>query len=117
MTNEAQLEMLKLLITFFASLIASSGFWLYLTKRIDKRDMKTLLLLGLAHDRIIYLGMHYIERGFITQDEYESLHQYLYTPYIEMGGNGSAKRVMCEVDKLPIKSVQINSKGDPCYET
>lgn len=111
------ITMISMILTFLASVLASSGFWLYLSKKNENKDNKTLLLLGLAHDRIIYLGMHYIERGFITQDEYESLHQYLYTPYIQMGGNGSAKRVMCEVDKLPIKSVQINSKGDPCYET
>ena len=30
------------------------------------------MLIGLAHDRIIYLGMTYIERGYITQDEYET---------------------------------------------
>ena len=61
------------------------------------------MLVGLAHDRILYLGMIYVERGYITQDEYENLHDYLYVPYEKMGGNGSAKRVMNEVDKLPIK--------------
>ena len=61
------------------------------------------MLVGLAHDRILFLGMHYVDRGFITQDEYENLHDYLYVPYEKLGGNGSAKRVMQEVDKLPIK--------------
>ena len=117
MTDESQLEILKLVITFLASVMASSGFWIYMNKQLDKKDMKTLLLLGLAHDRITYLGLLYIQRGWITQDEYESLHQYLFAPYIEMGGNGSAKRIMCEVDKLPIKVLQIKENGDPCYET
>ena len=35
------------------------------------------MLIGLAHDRIIYLGMAYIERGYITQDEYENLYELL----------------------------------------
>ena len=61
------------------------------------------MLVGLAHDRIIHLGMVYIERGCITQDEYENLQVYLYEPYEEMGGNGSARRVMEEVRKLPIR--------------
>lgn len=61
------------------------------------------MLVGLAHDRILFLGMHYVDRGFITQDEYENLHDYLYVPYEKLGGNGSAKRVMQEVDRLPIK--------------
>jgi hypothetical protein len=50
---------------------------------------------GISHQR-------YIERGWITQDEYENLHDYLYKPYEEMGGNGSAKKVMQEINKLPI---------------
>ncbi len=60
------------------------------------------MLIGLAHDRIVYLGMQYIEREWITQDEYENLHDYLYVPYKKMGGNGSAKRIMDEIDRLPI---------------
>ena len=60
------------------------------------------MLVGLAHDRILFLGMSYIERGSITRDEYENLYEYLYRPYQKMGGNGSAKRVMQEVNKLPI---------------
>jgi hypothetical protein len=47
--------------------------------------------------------MVYIEKGYITQDEYENLHDYLYKPYEQMGGNGAAKRIMNEVNKLPIR--------------
>ena len=65
--------------------------------------VKSQMLIGLAHDRIIFLGMHYIERGWITQDEYENLYEYLYKPYEKLGGNGSAKRIMTEVNKLPIR--------------
>lgn len=60
------------------------------------------MLVGLAHDRIIELGLIYIERGYVTKDEYENLHDYLFVPYEKLGGNGSAKKVMVEVDKLPI---------------
>ena len=74
------------------------GFRLYLRSL----DVKTEMLIGLAHDRIMYLGMSYIDRGCVTQDEYENLRVYLYEPYERMGGNGSAKRIMQEVDKLPI---------------
>ena len=63
------------------------------------------MLIGLGHDRIIFLGMTYIERGWITQDEYENIHDYLYVPYKLMGGNGSAERIMKEVNKLPIQKV------------
>ena len=94
---------IQMVITIFCSVLASSGFWAYLMKRSEKKDVKARMLIGLAHDRILFLGGEYIKRGYITVDEYENLHTYLYSPYEEMGGNGSAKRIMDEVRKLPIK--------------
>lgn len=90
-------------LTIFAAVLASSGFWAWLQKRSERKDVRTRMLVGLGHDRILYLGMKYIERGYITRDEYENLYEYLYKPYSEIGGNGSAKRIMGEVDKLPIR--------------
>ena len=107
------------IITVICAVLASSGFWACIQKRNDKRDNHTQLLVarrvdkgdaerkmlvGLAHDRILFLGMSYINQGYITRDEYENLYEYLYRPYEKMGGNGSAKRVMQEVNKLPIRS-------------
>lgn len=93
---------MQMALTVVCAVIASSGFWAYIQKRSEKKDVKTQMLVGLAHDRILFLGMSYIEQGFITRDEYENLYEYLYRPYEKMGGNGSAKRVMQEVNKLPI---------------
>ena len=85
------------------AVLTSSGLWALVSKRADKNDAERKMLVGLAHDRITHLGMAYLTRGYITQDEYENLNDYLYQPYEKMGGNGSAKRVMEEVRKLPIK--------------
>lgn len=93
----------QIVITIISSLIASSGFWAYMTRVIDHRDIKTKLLLGLAHDRIVETGMIYVERGWITQEEHESLHDGLYKYYVEAKGNGTVKRIMKEVDNLPIR--------------
>lgn len=92
------------LITIILAVIASSGFWAFLQFLLSKKDVKTQMLIGLGHDRIVYLGMTYIERGWITKDEYENLNDYLYEPYKKMGGNGSAKRIMDEVSRLPFHS-------------
>lgn len=91
-----------ILITIIGSIFASSGFWAYLQRRHDKKDVRTRMLIGLGHDRVIYLGLKYVERGWITQDEYENLYEYLFKPYTEIGGNGSAEKVMHEVNKLPM---------------
>lgn len=99
------------LITIVCSVIASSGFWAFLTHVREKKDVKTQMLIGLGHDRIVYLGMHYIERGWITQDEYENLYDYLYKPYEMLGGNGSAKRIMQQVQKLEIRRANYIKRG------
>lgn len=92
----------QLLIAIVGSILASSGLWALILNFANKRDAKTRMLVGLGHDRVMFLAMHYIERGYITKDEYENLHDYLYKPYHDLGGNGSADRVMAEVDRLPI---------------
>ena len=91
-----------MVVTIVTSVLASSGFWAFLQKHFDKNDATKRLLIGIGHDRIMYLGLQYIKRGSITADEYENLHDYLYLPYKENGGNGSAERIMNEVEKLPI---------------
>ena len=93
-----------MIVTVVCSVVASSGFWALVQSRMNKHDANTRLLVGLAHDRICYLGLKYIERGYITQDEYENLNDYLYVPYRERGGNGSAQRGMETVKKLPFRA-------------
>lgn len=94
---------LDMIITIACSVLASSGLWTFFLKINDKKDAKTKMLLGIGHDRIIKIGTDILERGdYITEDEYENLHDYLYLPYKELGGNGSAERIMQEIDKLHI---------------
>lgn len=83
------------------SVLASSGFWAFLQKKNVNKDVKTKMMLGIGHDRIIFLGTQYIKRGWCTPDEFENLHDYLYVPYESLGGNGSAKKIMEEVRLLP----------------
>lgn len=96
---------LQTALTVFGSVLASSGFWAFLQNRREKKDAKTKMLLGLGHDRLVYLCMKYIERGWVSSDEYEDLNKYLYIPYRDMGGNGTVKKLMDEVQKLPIHHI------------
>ena len=93
----------QIVVPLAVAVLTSSGLWALVSKRADKNDAERKMLVGLAHDRITHLGMAYLTRGYITQDEYENINDYLYQPYEKMGGNGSAKRIMEEVRKLPIK--------------
>lgn len=92
-------------VPLVVAVLTSSGLWAVIARRADKGDAQRKMLVGLAHDRIVHLGMVYVDRGYITQDEYENLNDYLYAPYEKMGGNGSAKRVMEEVRRLPIHKI------------
>lgn len=97
------MKLVEMFLTVLCAVLASSGFWALIQKISDRKDVKSRVLIGLGHDRIVYLGMQYIKRGWITKDEYENLNDYLYKPYKDMGGNGSAERVMQEVNKLEIR--------------
>ena len=75
---------IQIFVTVLCSVLASSGFWAIIQRRLDKKDVRTQMLVGLGHDRIMSLGMKYIERGYITKDEYENLNKYLYVPYVKL---------------------------------
>lgn len=89
------------IITIVCAIFASTGFWALVTKVLEKKSASAKMLLGLGHDRIIAETNRYIERGYISSEEYENLYKYLYTPYKNLGGNGSAERNMELVKKLP----------------
>lgn len=102
---------LQSIITIVGAVLASSGFWAYLARKNESKDVKSEMLRGLAHDRIMDLGMQYTNRGYITRAEYENLCDYLYKPYEKLGGNGSAKHIVMDgVMKLPIYSTHIEAK-------
>lgn len=95
-----------LIIAIAGIIFASTGFWAFLENRLKNREEQksnlSQMVIGLAHDRILYLGQEYIKRGYITVDEYDNLVNYLYTPYKNLGGNGTAEKIIEEVKKLPI---------------
>ena len=96
-----------ILVAIIAGLTSGgvSQLVIFLIQRKDKKQNNPLadMVRGLGHDRIIFLGQRYIDKGFVTKDEYENLHDYLFLPYQELGGNGTAEKVMKEVSNLPIK--------------
>jgi hypothetical protein len=93
----------QIIISALASFAASSGFWAWFSQRSNVKSATNQLLLGLAHDRIISLGMSYIKRKWITEAEYHDFVKYLYTPYSKFGGNGLAEKIMLDVSKLPFE--------------
>lgn len=89
-------------VSIVLTALASSGFWLWLQKKTEKKSASSKLLMGMARDRIIMLGQKYIRRGSLSKDEYYDLLHYFYEPYISFGGNGLAEKIMDEVKRLPL---------------
>ena len=93
-------HVIEMILTIVLSVFSSSGFWLFVQTKAQKNDNQTKMLLGLAHDRLISLGMEYVSRGWLTDDEYENYDRYLYQPYKDLGGNGTGDRIKKQVDTL-----------------
>lgn len=109
------MEIKSIIVSVVLGMFTSTGVWTFVTFMIQRKDRKdgavARMLKGLGHDRICSLATFYIARGSITMEEYESLHTYLFLPYIELGGDGIATRLMSEVDKLPIgNSGEVNAE-------
>lgn len=101
-------EIVALIITAAASIIAGNGFWQWIiskreraSSKQDDTDALTSLIMGLASIKGQELGFSYIRRGYITADELKDLEKYIYN-YRELGGNGVLERLMEEVLKLPL---------------
>lgn len=89
-------------ITIITSVLASGGLWSFIQRKSERKNSTTQMVLGLGHDRLVFLCITYIKRGSICKEEYENLHKYLYLPYKDLKGNGTVDMLMRQVDKLPI---------------
>ena len=92
----------QIILTIVTALLASTGLWTFLGKKLERNNSERELLVGIGHIELVFFGMQYIERGWITRDEYETM-QDLYDPYVKLGGNGSGTKIMKELEKLPIR--------------
>ena len=92
----------QIILTIVTSLLASSGLWAFLGSRLERNSAERELIVGIGHIEIAFFGMQFLERGWITKDEYDTM-QELYKPYVKLGGNGSGTKIMKEIEKLPIR--------------
>ena len=103
----------QIIIAIFGS-NALFAFIQFLISRHDKRKAaeniaekeQSNMILGLGHDRILYLTDKYVRRGAITLKEKRNL-EYLYRPYKAMHGNGD-----CEIGYNACAELQVISDND-----
>lgn len=92
----------QIILTIITALLTSSGLWAFLGSRLEKNSAERELIVGIGHIELVFFGMQFLERGWITRDEYDTM-QELYKPYVKLGGNGSGTKIMKEIENLPIR--------------
>jgi len=97
-------QWVALVFTGLYTVAASAGFWKFFSHRQSEKQSEIQLLLGLSRELFHIIGASYIERGWISRDEYENLVTHIYAPYKVLGGNSTADRIMEEISDLPFRS-------------
>ena len=103
---------MKDIIELLLATIGSSGltsFIMFMINRHDRRkeneeadnSIRAKMLVGLGHDRILYITDRIVKRGGITLKEKRNL-RYLYEPYKDLGGNGDCEIGYEACQKLPV---------------
>lgn len=83
------------------AVLGGSGIWAWAKTKTERNDNEDKLLLLVARNQLISQGRFYLDRGYITMDEYEE-YESEYKVYSDLGGNGLARRVFEQVDDLPM---------------
>lgn len=90
--------------------LIGSGIWSFLIEfiklRTEKASAEKKMLLGLGHDVLYQRLTYYLERGYIEPAELQNV-EYVFRPYLGLGGNGIIKVLYEKVCELPQKE-----KGD-----
>lgn len=102
----------EMMLTVFLAVLGSNGLWAFIQSKSTVKTAKDKMILGLGHAEIFRVADKYIQRGAITKDELEDLEKYLYKPYKEMGGNGTAETLMEKCKELPIISATEAARKD-----
>lgn len=108
----------QVLLTALFSSIFGSGFMSFVIFMIQRRDKKkesrsaeTEMIIGLGHDKIVYLTDRYVKRGAITLKEKRNL-EFLAQPYFKAGGNGDGKIGYDACQKLDVVSEDVAEEMD-----
>lgn len=93
----------------WSTLLGAPGLWAFVKSKTDGNNNIAKLLLTVSKNQLIAQGRTYIERGYVTMDEYEE-YEAEYQIYSLLGGNGLARRVFEQVDDLPMLPNNIDGR-------
>mgnify|MGYP000957271413 CR=1 FL=1 len=91
------------------TVLSGPGIWAWARTRTARNNSEDRLLLVVARTQLIEQGREYLNRGYITMDEYEEYEDH-YKLYSDLGGNGLARRIFEQVDELPMMPNNIDGR-------
>lgn len=91
------------------TVLSGPGIWAWAKTRTQRNDDEDKLLLQVAKSQLVSQGREYLNRGYITMDEYEE-YESEYKVYSDLGGNGLARRIFEQVDDLPMMPTGIDGR-------
>lgn len=102
----------QLIITVLVAVLGSNGLWAFIQSRSTAKSARDRMILGLGHAEIFRQAEKYIHRNGITLSELDDLETYLFKPYSEMGGNGTAAAIVQKCRQLPVITEQEAERRD-----
>lgn len=69
----------------------------------EENELIKRMVLGSLYDRAKHVGEQYINKGWISMQEYSDWNKYLYQPYKDAGGDGTIDKIAAEINKLPVE--------------
>ena len=94
------------------TMLGSSGLWAFVQSKTTHKSALEKMILGLGHAEIFRVAEKYIHRDGITLSELDDLETYLFKPYSEMGGNGTAAAIVQKCRQLPVITEQEAERRD-----
>ena len=95
-------------ITLLVGIFGSTGFWIFIQNRKSGKSLERKIILSVTFLGVKMSCKALLERGWADTEEIEDIEKYLYEPYKDLGGNGTAEMLMNKVKSLPNKP----PKGD-----
>lgn len=102
-------KLAELYSPLLSAVLSSPGIWAWAKTKTGNSNNAAKLLLSVSRNQLVELGRKYIERGYITMDEYEE-YEKEYQIYSALGGNGLAHRMFEQVHDLPMMPNNIDGR-------
>ena len=109
------------IVTLVVGIFGSTGYWSWKATKREKNsevykriteiednvneymDMMKKSIMGIEYLNVVKHCEGWIERGWVDQDDLRDLQHYIYDPYRQKGGNGTAERIFNQAARLPHK--------------